>query len=401
MTSTDSPIRVLRIIARLNIGGPAIHVSLLTSGLNDAVFQSRLVTGVISASEGDMSDLACRLGVDPIVIPWLGREISPLDDLRALLALIRLIWQERPHIVHTHTAKAGFLGRLAAFVCGVPVIVHTFHGHVFRGYFSPLKTRFFIWLERLAARLSSVILTVSEGLRDDLISFRIAPAERIRVIPLGLPLADLTHLDSLRGGFRHELGCSTGTPLVGIIGRLVPIKNHELFLTAAQYVLQAMPQVHFVIVGDGERRVELEALAAQMGLSEAVHFTGWRRDLPLIYADLDVVVISSHNEGTPVSLIEAMAAGVPVVSTSVGGVPDVLKGGELGTLVPPGDAEALAEAVLQALRAGRGPRTQQAQTWALARYDAARLVADMRALYLELLNSKGVRPEDTMSQDAL
>jgi glycosyltransferase involved in cell wall biosynthesis len=401
MTSTDSPVRVMRIIARLNIGGPAIHVSLLTAGLNDAVFRSRLVTGVISASEGDMSDLAHQLKVDPVVIPWLGREISPFDDLRALFALIRLIRQERPHIVHTHTAKAGFLGRVAAFVCRVPIIVHTFHGHVFRGYFNPLKTRLFIWLERLAARLSSVILTVSEGLRDDLVAFRIAPPERIRVIPLGLPLADLAHLDSLRGMFRRELGCLTETPLIGIIGRLVPIKNHELFLMAAQCVLQAMPQAHFVIVGDGERRAELEGLVSQMGISDQVHFTGWRRDLPRIYADLDAVVISSHNEGTPVSLIEAMAAGVPVVSTAVGGVPDVLKDGELGTLVSPADAQALADAILEILKAGRGPRTEQAQNWVLERYDAARLVADMRALYLELLRCKGVQLADTMPQDVL
>ncbi len=401
MNPSASPIRVMRIIARLNIGGPAIHVSLLTAGLNDAVFQSKLITGMIGAGEGDMSDLARELGVNPIVIPWLGREISLLDDLRALLALVRLIKQERPHIVHTHTAKAGFLGRMAAFLCCVPVIVHTFHGHVFRGYFGPLKTRLFIWLERLAARLSSMILTVSEGLRDELIAYRVAPPDRIRVIPLGLPLADLTSLEGLRGRFRHELGCSTGSPLVGIIGRLVPVKNHELFLAAARLVVQAMPEVRFVIVGDGERRAELEALVTQMGLSDVVCFTGWRRDLPLIYADLDVVVISSHNEGTPVSLIEAMAAGVPVVSTAVGGVPDVLRGGELGALTPPGDAEALSVAILEALRNGRGVRTKRAQAWALEGYDAGRLVADMRALYLELLKQKGVQSVDTLSQDIL
>jgi glycosyltransferase involved in cell wall biosynthesis len=401
MNPSASPIRVMRIIARLNIGGPAIHVSLLTAGLNDIAFQSKLITGMIGAGEGDMSDLARELGIDLIVIPWLGREISLLDDLRALLALVRLIRQERPHIVHTHTAKAGFLGRMAAFLCRVPVIVHTFHGHVFRGYFSPLKTRLFIWLERLAACLSSVILTVSDGLRDELIAFRIAPPDRIRVIPLGLPLADLTSLEGLRGTFRHQLGCSTGSPLVGIIGRLVPVKNHELFLAAARLVLQAMPQVRFVIVGDGERRAELEALVTQMGLSDAVYFTGWRRDLPLIYADLDVVVISSHNEGTPVSLIEAMAAGVPVVSTAVGGVPDVLRGGELGALTPPGDAEAMSVAILEALRNGRGVRTKQAQAWALEGYGAGRLVADMRALYLELLKQKGVQSVDTLPQDVL
>ncbi len=386
----ETPIRVMRIIARLNIGGPAIHVALLSAGLNDAYFRTTLVTGTVGPHEGDMSARVREMGVEPLVIPALGREIAPLADLRTLVALMRLMCREKPHIVHTHTAKAGQVGRLAAFLTGVPVIVHTFHGHVFRGYFGPLKTHLFILLERLAARLSDAILTVSERLREDLIAFRIAPPQRIHVVPLGLPLEPLADLEGVRGMLRRELGCWTDTPLVGIIGRLVPIKNHDLFLEAAQRVAQALPQVRFLIVGDGERRAELEALTARLGLGEAVHFTGWRTDLPALYADLDVVVISSRNEGTPVSLIEAMAAGVPVVSTAVGGVPDLLQEGRLGRLVPPDDAAALAEAILAALREGRGERTAQAQRWAFEHYSAARLVEDMRRLYRTLLAEKGL-----------
>lgn len=384
------PIRVMRIIARLNIGGPAVHVSLVTAGLNDRQFISTLVTGTIGRAEGDMSYLAREMGIEPVVVPGLGREISPLDDLRALAALVRLMRRERPHIVHTHTAKAGLVGRLAAFLTGTPVIVHTFHGHVFRGYFGPLKTRFFIWLERFAALLSDAIVTISEGLRQDLIELRIAPPQRIHVVPLGLPLDQFADPDLLRGLLRREMGYSTGEWLVGIIGRLVPVKNHELFFAAAQRVAAVEPAARFLVVGDGERRLELEKLAAEMGLGDIVRFTGWRSDLPTLYADLDAVVISSHNEGTPVSLIEAMAAGVPVVSTAVGGVPDLLEGGALGALVPPGDAGALAAGIQAALAKGRGERVARARQRAFERYGAARLIADLRSLYADLLSRKGI-----------
>ncbi len=259
------PIRVMRIIARLNIGGPAVHVALLTAGLNGDGFESTLVTGTVAENEGDMSYLAREMGVEPLIVPTLGREISPLDDLRTLRALVRLMRERRPHVVHTHTAKAGFVGRLAAFLTGVPVVVHTFHGHVFHGYFGPFKTWMFIWLERLAARTSDVILTISDGLRDDLIALRIAPARRIRVIPLGLPLRQYADLDDVRGGLRRELGYSTEHVLVGIIGRLVPIKNHRLFLSAARLVAAHMPQARFVIVGNGECRSEIETDRGRSG----------------------------------------------------------------------------------------------------------------------------------------
>lgn len=380
----------MRMIARLNIGGPAIHVTLLAGGLRDDEFWTTLVTGQIGAQEGDMSYLAHEIGVEPVVLSGFQREIAPLDDLKTLWALMRLIRQERPHVVHTHTAKAGLVGRLAATLCGVPVIVHTYHGHVFQGYFGPVKTRLFLGLERGAARLSDVILTISEGLRDDLIAFRIAPPERIRVLPLGLDLKPLTDLDSRRGALRKELNLSTDGPLVGIIGRLVPIKHHELFFDAARRVLEALPQARFVVVGSGEREAELREYARKLGMGHAVTFLGWRRDLPAIYADLDLVVIASRNEGTPVSLIEAMAAGVPVVATSVGGVPDLLRGGQLGTLVAPDDAEALAEAMMHSLRAPNPARIAAARDWVLARYSAERLVADIRSLYRELLTQKGV-----------
>jgi len=384
----DRPIRVMRIITRMNIGGPAQHVALLTAALNGSDFHSTLVTGAIGPEEGDMTDYARARGVEPVIIPRIQREISPKDDLIALAALRRLMRQMQPDVVHTHTAKAGLLGRLAAASTGVPTIVHTFHGHTFWGYFGPAKTRFFIHLERLMARFSKVILTISERLRQDLICFRIAPPDRIRVVPLGLELAHFSESESLRGAFRRELGISTDSPLVGIIGRLVPIKNHALFLEAARRVVGDLPDVHFVIVGDGECRDELEALADQLGLARRVSFTGWRRDLPTIYADLDALVVSSHNEGTPVSVIEGMAAGVPVVATAVGGVPDLLRDGLLGALMPSGDAHALADAIGAAVREPNVRQIADAREWALANYSVERLVQDTRTLYTALVRGE-------------
>jgi glycosyltransferase involved in cell wall biosynthesis len=333
--------------------------------------------------------LAHELGVEPVIVPELGREISPLDDVKALVALIHLMRRVRPHIVHTHTAKAGFLGRLAAFLSGVPVIIHTYHGHVFHSYFSPLKTRGFIMLEQLMALVSDAILTISGTLKRDLIALRIASAEKIRIIPLGLNLSPLSRVSTWCGTFRSELGYGADTPLVVIVGRLVPVKNHDLFLSAAQQVALAMPTVRFVIVGDGERRTELEALTLRLGLADVVCFTGWRRDLPIIYADTSVLVLTSRNEGTPVSILEAMAAGVPVVATAVGGVPDVLMEGRLGTLVPPDDPDAVARAIMTSLRAREHPHMAEARVWVLKQYDSARLIADLRGLYVELLARNG------------
>jgi glycosyltransferase involved in cell wall biosynthesis len=306
--------------------------------------------------------------------------------------LVKLMRQTRPHIVHTHTAKAGLVGRLAAFLTRVPVIVHTFHGHVFHGYFGAIKSRFFITLEQLVARITDAVVTISDGLREELIGYRIAPPARIYVVPLGLALDRFAAPDVPRGTLRGELGCSPEIPLVGMIGRLVPIKNHELLLEAALHVRRALPEAHFVIVGGGERLEPLQAAAAALGLSDAVSFTGWRRDLPAIYADLDVLALTSNNEGTPVSIIEAMAAGVPVVATAVGGVPDLLEAGALGTLVPPGDAAQFGQALVETLTQPQ-EHIGAARESALARYGAARLIGDMRALYRDLLAAKGIRSQ--------
>ena len=341
----DSPIQICRIIGRLNIGGPARHAILLTQGLRSRGYQTVLVAGQEEPEEGSLRDLATDKGVEPLFIPELGREVRPNRDFVALWKLVRLLRRQRPDIVHTHTAKAGALGRIAAKLTGIPIIIHTFHGHVLNGYFSRGMTRLFLGIERCLAGLSTKIVTVSEGQRRELLRLGIGKPENVGVMPLGLELDGLLRSDLRRGEFRQRLGISAETPLVGIIARLVPIKDHGTFLQAAADLHRYRPDVRFLIVGDGECRSALEQQAHALGVDGCVHILGWQRDLEPIYADLDLVVLSSLNEGTPVSLIEAMAAGVPVVATSVGGVPDLIADEKTGLLVPSMDPGALSRAM--------------------------------------------------------
>jgi glycosyltransferase involved in cell wall biosynthesis len=291
----------------------------------------------------------------------------------------------RPAIVHTHTAKAGLLGRLAARAAGVPTVVHTFHGHVLRGYFSPPKQAVFRGLERLLAKAADALVAVSESVKQDLVELGIAPAPRIRVIPLGLELLPLAG-ELPRGALRLEAGISAEAPLVGMVGRLVPIKDVPTFLAAARLVRASRPDVRFALVGDGDERPALEALCRSLGMDGSVRFFGWRRELAPVYGDLDVVVNASRNEGTPVALIEALAAARPVVATAVGGTPDLLGRGERGRLVPPGEPQALAEAVLEALSGSEAVRrrARAGREHVMSQHSSERLFRDMHALYREL-----------------
>ena len=385
-------LRVLRAITRLNIGGPAIHAILLTRGLEDDRFTSVLVTGLEGPHEGTMRGLATAHGVRPRIIEELGREVSPANDLRATLRMYRLIRRSRPHIVHTHMAKAGTAGRLAARLAGVPIVVHTFHGHTFHSYFGRAKTALFLQIERTLARWTDRIVAVGEDQRRELAAYGVAPAGKIAVIPLGLEIEALLDAERERGKLKAELGLNGSSRLVGIVARLVPIKAHEVFLRAAARVRESEPNSYFLVIGDGERRAELQGIAAELGLGGAVRFLGWRDDMKQVYADLDVVTLSSNNEGSPVALIEAMAAARPVVATDVGGVGEVVRAGETGLLVPPRDPDALAGGILDLLRAperaeafGRAGRAR-----VYPRHAASRLVGDVRGLYLELAREKGL-----------
>lgn len=435
-------IRILRIFSRLNIGGPSIHVILLTAGLNDARFESILVKGSEDIHEGNMLYLAKEKGVDPIVIPEMGREISLLDDLRAFFKLYRLIKEKKPNIVDTHTAKAGVLGRGAAILYNFftsyklktkklkfsrklrlnpqspndnyPVkLIHTFHGHIFDRYFNPFKTNLFLWIERFLGLFTNKIVTVSEKQREEILGFGIGNNEKVISIPLGLELERFLDIDRDVGQLRKELGVSPEIKLVGIVARLVPIKNHRMFINAAAEVKvkNEKLKVKFLIVGDGESRRELEDYVKEKGLEEDLIFLGFRRDLERIYADMDMVALTSLNEGSPVALIEALAAGRPVVSTDVGGVSDLLgsvpyavrDGGhglsgkgqryrmaECGILVEPGDVTGFAMAMEELLKNEelRKEMGKEGRKRAYPQYDISRLIEDMEQVYEEVVNEK-------------
>jgi glycosyltransferase involved in cell wall biosynthesis len=384
-----SPVRICRIIGRLNIGGPAIHAILLTEGLRLRGYETVLVAGQEGAREGSLRELAAHKGITPVVLAELGREVRPGRDLVALFRLVRLLRQQQPEIVHTHTAKAGALGRIAAKIAGIPIVVHTFHGHVMHGYFSHWVTRFFLAIERRLAKASTTILTVSEGVRQDLLRLRIGRPETVEVMPLGLELDGLLRADARRGEIRRRLGISPEVPLVGIIARLVPIKDHNTFLEAACDLHRSRPDVRFLIVGDGELRPHLERHVQALGLSQCVSFLGWQRELEPIYADLNLAVLSSLNEGTPVSLIEAMAAGLPVVATRVGGVLDLVEHGKTGLLVPPKDPKAFSgamEALLGDPDRGR-EMGRLARETVYPTYSHAALIDRMDRLYASMLQA--------------
>jgi glycosyltransferase involved in cell wall biosynthesis len=326
-----------------------------------------------------------------VLLPALGREISPTDDLVSLASMVRLVRRLKPDVVHTHMAKAGTVGRLAARVCGVPLIVHTYHGHVFHSYFSPARTRVFLTIERALGMATDRIIVLGDGQRDEIAGYGVAPSHKLEPIRLGLELGQFLRAEDARGSLRQELGADETTPLIGIIARLVPIKAHEVFLQAATRVLASEPRARFLVIGDGERRAELEILVDRLGIRDAVVFMGWRRDMVSVYADLDVVALTSRNEGSPVALIEAMASGRPVISTRVGGVPEVVIDGTTGLTVPPSDPTALAEGILKLLHdrdlAARLAAAGRRHVY--PRYDSSRLVNDVKDLYLRELAVRG------------
>lgn len=407
-------IRVLRIISRLNIGGPALHVQILTKGLDPGRFESFIVSGQISPQEGDMSYLFDELATKPIIISELQREISLGKDLRVFLEIFKLISRIQPDIVHTHTAKAGSGARTTVFfynlIHGRKIqTVHTFHGHVFEGYFSHFKSLFFIHIERTIAHLTDVIIAISATQKAELVEkYRIAPTRKFRCIELGFDLDPFVHAATYRGELRKKLDLPPETVLVGIIGRLVPIKNHHLFLRAARILLDETPglAVRFLVVGDGELRQELEVRCRVLGLAHHFIFSGWIRNVARVYADLNVLALTSVNEGTPVSIIEAMAASVPVIATRVGGVQDLLgtpdckppqRGFALcrrGVLCNRDDARGFAAGLrflIDGQSHGMEGCIQRARNFVLKKYSQKHLIDNIEALYDALVQQNGRR----------
>ncbi len=378
----------MQVIARMNLGGPAHYVALLSAQLDRHRYETLLVSGRVGPGEVEHTDLD---GVNIRYIDRLGPELRPKQDVLALIALIRLIRSFHPTIVHTHTAKAGMLGRIAALLAPGPrpVIVHTYHGHVLRGYFGGIRSGTFRRLERSLARVSDLLIGVSSATVNELVGLGIAPRSKFAVVPLGLELEPFLELGPEPDTrLREELGVGAGDVLFAYTGRLVPIKRPDLMLRAVAIARKGGAAVSVAVVGDGVLRPELENLARELECSDAVHFLGYRRDMARTLAGSDAALLTSDNEGTPVALIEAAAAGRPAVSTRVGGVSDIVIEGS-GLLSPPGDEAAIAAHMAQlaedpGLRHRMGSRARE---HVRNRYSAERLLRDFDALYSRLLDS--------------
>lgn len=400
---------VVRIIDRLNIGGPAKHVVWLTKGLTDEGFETTMITGTVPDGEGDMSYFAQRAGVEPVVIDEMSRELSVRDAV-VVWKLLRQLWRVKPDIVHTHKAKAGAVGRVAAMLykwltpsavllrprrCRV---VHTFHGHIFHSYYGPFKTRLFILIERLLAKVcTDLIIVVSEQQRCEISGeHRIGRPEQFRVVPLGV---DLEEFEDRQGDFRKELAIGLDEMAVGIVGRLCEVKNHALLLdVAARIPLESDGKpVRFVIVGDGHLRAALELQSRDLGVSDKVVFAGFREDVTSSYAELDLVVLTSLNEGTPLTLIEALGCGKAVASTEVGGVVDVMgvrreaRDGfsiwDHGVTAPSQNVEAFARALNFLIQRPElcQEMGERGRAFVRTRLSKERLVSDVETLYRGLL----------------
>ena len=366
-------IRVLHVITRLDVGGSTDDLLLLLTRLPRAEFASSLIAGQTLDPPPGLSEALSRAGVPRIEVPHLRRPVSPLADGRALWTLWRTIQRMKVDIVHTHTSKAGFLGRLAARLAGVPHILHTPHGHIFHSYYGPAGTRTFVAMERWAARFTERIITLTDAEAAQHLALGIGRPEQFVTIPSGVDLERVRAAAADSPQMRRALGLGLEAPLIGTVSRLVPVKGLRNLLAAMPEILRRCPATHLAVAGDGEERAALEAQAATLGLAPRVHFLGFREDADAVIGALNVFILPSLNEGLGKVLVTAMALGVPAVASRVGGVPDVVEDGQQGLLVPPGDPAALAKAVIALLE----DRTRGVAMGAAGRARATRFSAEV------------------------
>jgi glycosyltransferase involved in cell wall biosynthesis len=386
--------RILRIINRFNIGGPTYNATFLTRYLPDD-FETLLVGGLPEPDESDSLHIPRSYGVEPVLIEEMKRLPDLASDRAAYRRLKHIIEEFQPDIVHTHAAKAGALGRKAAKACNVPVIVHTYHGHVFHSYFGKLKTRLYKFIEQRLARQTDGIIAISPLQKEELANVhRICPPEKIRVIPLGFDLGKFReNLPEKRQQTRAAYAIGDDEVAIAIVGRLAPIKNHGLFLEAVELLLKRNIRARWFIVGDGS---EMQTIAQQVNrineqYGTCIELTSWITDIATFNAGMDAICLTSDNEGTPVSLIEAQACDLPVVSTDVGGVRDIVKDGETGFVVPRKDAPALAEklGLLITDKEIREKMSQKGWNFVEEQFHYTTLVRNTERYYRELL----ARPE--------
>jgi glycosyltransferase involved in cell wall biosynthesis len=344
---TADPVKIANVITRLNIGGASPIVISLAAGFQDRGHECVLIVGVPQVSEGSMEAEAEKAGIPLVRIPELRRELNIWRDWNTFIKLLRLFKTYRPDIVATHMSKAGALGRLAAWLLRVPVIIHTYHGQGFQVFEQRWKQKASLLLERMFSRMASINITVSEKQQKEFVGFRIGTPAKLKTIRYGLDLQPYLNAPQLFLRLREELGLPDTAILIGVVGRLVAIKGQDVFLHAAARIALDYPLANFVLIGDGESRSAFEEIARDLGLGQKAHFLGWRRDIPAILQNLDIVVLPTtlNFEGVPVAVIEALAAGKPIVATDVGGVSEVIHDEKTGLLVPPRNADALAQAL--------------------------------------------------------
>ena len=395
--------KILRIHNRLIVGGPSHNVTLLAAYLSPE-FETKLLVGKKDKDEKDATYIADQLGLVAVEVAEMRRSILPFNDIIAYFKIKKIIKEFKPDIVHTHASKSGAVGRLAARSANVKLVVHTFHGHVFHSYFNKFMSSMIVRFERYLAKKTDAIIAISDSQKHELVDmYKIAPAKKVFTIPLGFNLDKFSIDQESKGNiFRNKYGFDKDELLIGIIGRIVPIKNHEMFLDIAAILKKNKNKnVRFVIIGDGELRQLVEKKTLELGLSYSyfitspksktdVVVTSWETEIDQALAGLDIVVLTSHNEGTPVSLIEAQAAGKPVVSTNVGGVEDAVVHGETGFITAVGDTASFASYVntLIADSSLREKMGRSGHEYVVKNYSRQRLVKDMKNLYLSFLEKK-------------
>lgn len=385
-------IKILRIINRFNIGGPTYNATFLTAFLDDK-YTTKLVGGLPEEGESDSLYILEKYGVEPVLIPELKRKPSVKNDREAYKKIKEIIKEFNPDIVHTHASKAGALGRRAAASCGVPIIVHTFHGHVFHSYFGKTKTSLFKQIEKRLAKKSTGIIAISDLQKKELVEeHSICKSQKVEVINLGFDLQPFQEKrKNLRDEVRTELQLENNDIAIGIIGRLAPIKNHSFFLQAIEQVLaKTTKSIKVFIVGDGEERQKIEEKVEKMNqrFENRIKMTSWVKDVGRFNAGLDIICLSSNNEGTPVSLIEAQAGNIPVVTTDVGGVKDIILENETGFIVPIGNLEMYAEKVLDLVEneEKRLKMSQNGWNFVQDKFSYQTLVKNMDNFYTKLIN---------------
>lgn len=388
-------IRILRIINRFNIGGPTYNATFLTRFMGEQ-YETMLIGGLPEEGESDSLYILNKYGVEPVLIDELVRNPDLSSDRKAYKRIKEIISEFNPHIVHTHASKAGALGRRAAISCKVPVVVHTFHGHVFHSYFGAAKTLLFKGIERRLAKKSNAIIAISDKQREELVhKHKISKPEKTKVVNLGFDLDPFNEKrQRLRETKRRELGLSDEVA-IALIGRFVPIKNHEMFFDVVEEILaKTNKKVKFFVVGDGTEREYIEERAEKINRTnaETVVLTSWIKDIGSFNAAMDIVCMTSLNEGTPVSLIEAQAANIPVISTDVGGVRDVVIDGETGFIVPSKDVSAFSEKLLKLIEdeKKRLELSQNGWTFVKDKFHYKTLVKNMEQIYAELLKNKEI-----------